>query len=61
MEKPSKIIKDKDIYEFVLMVIDSFNKDSDIGVQLENQTSQCFALYHLDNYVLLRIQCRREH
>lgn len=43
------------------MVIDSFNKDSDIGVPLGNQTNQCFALYYLENYVLLRAQCRREH
>ena len=34
------------------MVIDSFNKDSDIGVPLGNQTSQCLALYYLDNGIL---------
>lgn len=48
--KLSRIIKDKEIYEFVLMVIDSFNKDSNVGVPLGNQTSQCFALYYLDNF-----------
>lgn len=40
----------KEIYKFVLMVIDSFNKDINIGVPLGNQTSQCFALYYLDNF-----------
>ena len=48
--KLRRIIKDKEIYEFILTVIDSFNKDINIGVPLDNQTSQCFALYYLDNF-----------
>ena len=48
--KLSKIIKDKEIFEFILMVIDSFNKDNNVGVPLGNQTSQCFALYYLDSF-----------
>ena len=49
-DKIRKIIKNKEILEFVLMVIDSFNKDTNVGVPLGNQTSQCFALYYLDNF-----------
>lgn len=48
--KLQKVIKDKEVYEFVEMVIDSFNNDSNIGVPLGNQTSQCFALYYLDSF-----------
>ena len=48
--KMRRIISDEEVYEFVLMVIDSFNKDSNVGVPLGNQTSQCFALYYLDGF-----------
>ena len=48
--KLGKVIKDKEVYEFVDMVIDSFNKDNNVGVPLGNQTSQCFALYYLDGF-----------
>lgn len=49
-EKMKRIIKDKEIREFVIMIIDSFNKENNIGIPLGNQTSQCFALYYLDNF-----------
>lgn len=48
--KLGKVIKDKEVFEFVLTIIDSFNKESNVGVTLGNQTSQCFALYYLDEF-----------
>ena len=46
--KLRKIISDEVIYDFCAMIIDSFNKDSNKGLPLGNQTSQAFALYYLD-------------
>ena len=49
-EKLKRFIKDKTIYDFINMIIDSFNKATNMGVPLGNQTSQCFALYFLDSF-----------
>lgn len=41
-------IPDRDIKEMLYMIIDSHNKDKNIGLPMGNQTSQWFALYYLD-------------
>ena len=47
--KLSKIIEDKEIKDFLFMIIDSFNLKEGKGLPLGNQTSQWFALYYLDH------------
>lgn len=49
-KKMKYIIKDLEIYEFICMIIDSFNKEENKGLPLGNQSSQCFALYYLDSF-----------
>lgn len=49
-ERLKRIINNDDIYRFITMIIDSFHFDSDKGLPLGNQTSQCFALYYLDAF-----------
>lgn len=44
----SRIIIDKDIYNLVCGIIDSYNADTGKGIPMGNQTSQLFALYYLD-------------
>lgn len=47
-EKMSRVIKDKDVMQLLIMIIDSFEKNPGKGLPLGNQTSQWFALYYLD-------------
>lgn len=47
--KLNKIIKDKEILDFTYQIIDSFSIEDGVGLPLGNQSSQCFALYYLDN------------
>lgn len=44
----NKKIKDDEIKEFLLMIIDSYQKDLGRGIPMGNQTSQAFALLYLD-------------
>lgn len=46
--KLRKIIIDKDIYNLICGIIDSYNADTGKGIPMGNQTSQLFALYYLD-------------
>lgn len=46
--KLMRIIKDKDVYELLESIIDSYEKESGKGLPMGNQTSQWFALYYLD-------------
>lgn len=48
-DKLRKIIDDDEMLQFAYMIIDSFCIEEGIGLPLGNQTSQCFALYYLDN------------
>ncbi len=48
--KLKKLIDDDEIFAFVSMIIDSFNKEENKGLPLGNQTSQAFALYYLDKF-----------
>lgn len=43
-----RLIKDKDILNLIIMIIDSYNYDTGKGIPMGNQTSQLFALYYLD-------------
>lgn len=44
----SRVVKDEDIMSMLNMIIDSYNKDTGMGIPMGNQTSQLFALYYLD-------------
>ncbi len=43
-----KIIKDRDVFELLERIIDSYKKTPGKGLPMGNQTSQWFALYYLD-------------
>ena len=45
----SKVITDKDILNLLFLIIDSYNFDTNKGLPMGNQTSQCFALLYLDS------------
>lgn len=47
--KLTKLVKDNEMLLFLYKLIDSFNIDKGQGLPMGNQTSQCFALYYLDN------------
>jgi len=47
--KLSRIIKDADVYDLLVMIIDSYEKSPGKGLPMGNQTSQWFALYYLDS------------
>ena len=47
-EKLKKIVCDENIYNVLLTVIDSHNCESNKGLPMGNQSSQCFALLYLD-------------
>ena len=49
-DKLRKIIKDDKIFEFVYMLIDSFEIEKGKALPLGNRTSQLFALYYLDTF-----------
>lgn len=49
-EKLLRIVSDKEIQEFLIRIIDSFQIEENKGLPLGNQTSQCFALYYLDSF-----------
>lgn len=46
--KLCRIIKDKDVYNLLVTIIDSYHKTPGKGLPMGNQTSQWFALYYLD-------------
>lgn len=48
-EKLSKIVDDERILNLLFKIIDSYNREENIGLPMGNQTSQCFALLYLDN------------
>lgn len=48
-EKLSRIVGDGKILDLLFKIIDSYNKEEDVGLPMGNQTSQCFALLYLDN------------
>lgn len=48
-EKLNKIIKEKEILNLLYTIIDSYSDYFNSGLPIGNQTSQCFALYYLDN------------
>lgn len=48
LNKLSKIIKDKEMYKFLEDIISSYSDYDNSGLPIGNQTSQCFALYYLD-------------
>lgn len=43
-----KTIEDEEMFSFLCKLIDSFNKETNKGLPMGNQTSQCFALLYLD-------------
>jgi len=48
-EKLFRLVKDKDIYDLLVKIIDSFHKETDKGLPMGNQSSQCFALLYLSS------------
>lgn len=48
-EKLVKIVEDKKVLELLYSIIDSYNLETNKGLPMGNQTSQCFALLYLDN------------
>lgn len=53
-KKLVKIVKDLDMLNLLFSIIDSFNFESNKGLPMGNQTSQCFALLYLndiDHYI----------
>lgn len=48
-EKMRAIIEEDDVYDFVERMIDGYSSSSGKGLPLGNQSSQCFALYYLND------------
>lgn len=48
IDKLNKIVKDKDVLDFLINIIHSYSDYDNSGLPIGNQTSQCFALYYLD-------------
>lgn len=46
--KLSKVVKDEDMFDLLVKIIDSFNFLENKGLPMGNQSSQCFALLYLD-------------
>lgn len=48
IRKLNKIIKDKEKLDLLIKIINSYSDYDNSGLPIGNQTSQCFALYYLD-------------
>jgi hypothetical protein len=61
-DRLQKIIPDQEVMNLLGKIIDSFNRDTERGLPMGNQTSQLFALYYLDPVDrLIKEQMRLKH
>lgn len=61
-QKLEQVIRDKRVYDFLCMIIDSYEVTPGKGIPLGNQTSQWFALYYLDSLDrLIKQELRVKH